>query len=177
MTSLNAGSGSSNIRASGRSQNLRKLWREMTMSKTDESAFVYVTYIRTTTERLWSALTSADFMKEYWFGMHIETEWKVGAPWQMHFADGRVADTGEIVELDPPKRLALKWRNEFRPELKAEGYSRCVIELEPVSDAVKLTIHLHHGPRGVKVHLGHVQWLAAYSLQPEMPARNRPDCV
>ena len=110
------------------------------MSKTDESAFVYVTYIRTTPERLWSALTSADFMKEYWFGMHIKTEWKVGAPWQMLFADGRVADTGEIVELDPPKRLVLKWRNEFRPELKAEGYARCVIELEPVSDAVKLTI-------------------------------------
>jgi uncharacterized protein YndB with AHSA1/START domain len=112
----------------------------MIVSKTDESAFVYVTYIRTTPERLWSALTSADFMKEYWFGMHIETEWKVGAPWQMLFADGRVADTGEIVELDPPKRLVLKWRNEFRPELKAEGYSRCVIELEPVPDAVKLTI-------------------------------------
>jgi len=112
----------------------------MIMSKTDESAFVYVTYIRTTPERLWSALTSADFMKEYWFGMHIKTEWKVGAPWQMLFADGRIADTGEIVELEPPKRLVLKWRNEFRPELKAEGYARCVIELEPVSDAVKLTI-------------------------------------
>ena len=110
------------------------------MSKTDESAFVYVTYIRTTPERLWSALTSADFMKEYWFGMHIKTEWKVGAPWQMLFADGRVADTGEIIEFEPPKRLVLSWRNEFRPELKAEGYSRCVVELEPVSDAVKLTI-------------------------------------
>jgi hypothetical protein len=77
--------------------------------------------------------------------------------------------------LDSPKRLLLKWRTEFRPELKAEGYARCVIELEPESDAVKLTIHPHNGPRGVKVHLGHVQWLAAYSLQPEIPARNRPE--
>lgn len=110
------------------------------MSKTDESAFVYVTFIRTTPERLWSALTDADFHKEYWFGVHFKTEWKVGAQWQMLFADGRVADTGEIVELEPPKRLVLSWRNEFRPELKAEGYARCVIELEPVSDAVKLTI-------------------------------------
>jgi uncharacterized protein YndB with AHSA1/START domain len=112
----------------------------MIMSKTDESAFVYVTFIRTTPERLWSALTSADFMKEYWFGVHIKTEWKVGAEWQMLFPDGRVADTGEILELDQPRRMVLKWRNEFRPELKAEGYARCVIELEPVSDAVKLTI-------------------------------------
>jgi uncharacterized protein YndB with AHSA1/START domain len=112
----------------------------MIMSKTDESAFVYVTFIRTTPERLWSALTSADFMKEYWFGVHFKTEWKVGAEWQLLFPDGRIADTGEILELEPLKRLVLKWRNEFRPELKAEGYARCVIELERVSDAVKLTI-------------------------------------
>jgi uncharacterized protein YndB with AHSA1/START domain len=51
-----------------------------------------------------------------------------------------VADTGEIVEIDPPKRLVLKWRNEFRPELKSEGYARCTIELEPIARAVKLTI-------------------------------------
>ena len=56
------------------------------------------------------------------------------------FPDGRIADTGEILEIDPPRRLVLKWRNEFRPELKAEGYSRCSIELEPVSGAVKLSI-------------------------------------
>jgi uncharacterized protein YndB with AHSA1/START domain len=112
----------------------------MIMSETAESIFVYVTFIRTTPERLWSALTSADFMKEYWFGMHLKTEWKVGAQWQLLFADGRIADTGEIVELEPPKRLVLKWRNELRPELKAEGYARCMIEVEPVSGAVKLTI-------------------------------------
>jgi uncharacterized protein YndB with AHSA1/START domain len=110
------------------------------VSKEAQSRFVYVTFIRTTLERLWSALTSEDFMKEYWFGMHFKTEWKVGAQWQLLFPDGRVADTGEIVEWDPPKRLVLKWRNEFKPELKAEGYAQCTIELQPVSDAVKLTI-------------------------------------
>jgi uncharacterized protein YndB with AHSA1/START domain len=110
------------------------------VSKTDYSAFVYVTFIRTTPERLWSALTNADFMKEYWFGMHIKTEWKVGAEWQMLFPDGRVADTGEILELDQPKRMVLKWRNEFRPELTAEGFALCTMELEAVGAAVKLTI-------------------------------------
>jgi len=50
------------------------------------------------------------------------------------------ADTGEIVEIDPPRRLVLKWRNEFRPELKAEGAASCTIQLEPMADAVKLTI-------------------------------------
>jgi uncharacterized protein YndB with AHSA1/START domain len=110
------------------------------VSKEAQSRFVYVIFIRTTLERLWSALTSEDFMKEYWFEMHFKTEWKAGAQWQLLFPDGRVADTGEIVEWDPPKRLVLKWRNEFKPELKAEGYAQCTIELQPVSDAVKLTI-------------------------------------
>jgi uncharacterized protein YndB with AHSA1/START domain len=109
-------------------------------SKKDESTVVYVTFIRTTPERLWSALIDPDFMKEYWFGVHFETEWKPGAPWRMLYPDGRVTDAGEIVEFDPPQRIVLKWRHELRPELKAEGFARCTIEVEPVSDAVKLTI-------------------------------------
>jgi uncharacterized protein YndB with AHSA1/START domain len=104
------------------------------------STFVYVTFIRTTPEQLWTALTSSDFTKQYWFGVHQETDWKVGSSWQLIFPDGRVADAGEILEVDPPRRLVLKWRNEFRPELKSEGYSQCTMELEPMAGAVKLTI-------------------------------------
>lgn len=110
------------------------------MSQSAESSFVYVTFIRTTPEKLWSALTDANQMKEYWFGMQIKTEWKTGAAWQMLFPDGSVADTGEILELERPKRIRLKWRNEFRPELKAEGFAYCTIELEPYGEAVRLSI-------------------------------------
>lgn len=110
------------------------------MSQSAESSFVYVTFIRTTPEKLWSALTDANQMKEYWLGMHIETEWKTGAEWRMLFPDGRVADTGEILEFERPKRIRLKWRNEFRPELKAEGYALCTIEIEPYGNAVRLSI-------------------------------------
>jgi uncharacterized protein YndB with AHSA1/START domain len=105
-----------------------------------KSSFVYVTYIRTSPEELWAALTTSELMKKYWFGMNFETDWKVGSPWKLTFPDGRIADTGEIVELDRPRRMVLKWRNEFRPELTAEGYARCSIELEPQDGAVKLTI-------------------------------------
>ena len=104
------------------------------------SSFVYVTYIRTTPEELWAALTTSEFMKKYWFGMNFETDWKVGSPWKLVFPDGRIADTGEIVEFDRPRRIVLTWKNEFRPELTAEGYARCSIELEPQNGAVKLTI-------------------------------------
>jgi len=104
------------------------------------SSFVYVTFIRTSPDELWSALTDPEFTKKYWFGVHQESDWKAGSSWKLIFPDGRIADAGEIVEIDPPRRLVLRWRNEFKPELKAEGYSRCVVEIEPAGDAVKLTI-------------------------------------
>jgi len=110
------------------------------MTSGAQNSFVYVTYIRTTPERLWAALTTAEFMTQYWMGVHAESEWTVGSAWRLIFADGRVADTGEIVEVNRPERLVIKWRNEFRPELKAEGYSRCIMQLEPVDGAVKLTV-------------------------------------
>jgi uncharacterized protein YndB with AHSA1/START domain len=106
----------------------------------NKSEFVYVVYIRTTLERLWSALTSPDFMKQYWFGMHFQTDWKSGSAWQLVFSDGTVADSGELVEVEPPRRMVFKWRNDFRPELNAEGYGRCTVELEPIADSVKLSI-------------------------------------
>ena len=102
--------------------------------------FVYVTYIRTTPQKLWDALTKPEFIKQYWFNMTQECEWKVGASWKMLFADGRVADAGEVLEIDPTRRLVLRWRNEFRPELKAEGDARCVYDLEQDGDVMKLTI-------------------------------------
>jgi uncharacterized protein YndB with AHSA1/START domain len=110
------------------------------MNSPSANNFVYITFIRTTPERLWSALTTPEFTRQYWFGMHCESEWKAGSSWRLMFQDGRVADAGEIVEAEPPKRLVIKWRNEFRPEVKAEGYSRCTIDLEPTGQAVKLTI-------------------------------------
>jgi uncharacterized protein YndB with AHSA1/START domain len=110
------------------------------MTSSPGSTFVYVSFIRTTPEKLWSALTNPTFTKEYWFGMHQESDWKAGSSWRLVFPDGRIADTGEVVEVDPPRRLVLRWRNEFMAELKSEGYSRCTIELEPIANAVKLTI-------------------------------------
>lgn len=110
----------------------------------NKSTFVYVTFIRTTPEQLWSALTTSDFIKKYWFGMDCESEWKAGSPWKLLFADGRTADAGEIVEATPPARLVIKWRNEWNEEMKAEGYTLCTFEIERVPDitpqVVKLSI-------------------------------------
>ena len=105
-----------------------------------KSTFVYVTYIRTTPEKLWSALTDAEFMKQYWFGMHCESQWTAGSPWKMVRANGSVCDAGEIIESEPRRRLVIRWQHQDNPELKAEGDSRCTMELEASGTAVKLSI-------------------------------------
>lgn len=104
------------------------------------STFVYVTYIRTTPQQLWTALTDAEFMTQYWFGMRGESAWTTGSPWKLVSGDGQVFDAGAIVEADPPRRLVIRWQNHVRPELEAEGDSLCTIELEPSGTAVKLSI-------------------------------------
>jgi uncharacterized protein YndB with AHSA1/START domain len=105
------------------------------------STFLYVTYIRTTPERLWSALTEdVQFMKQYWFGVHCESQWTAGSSWKMVHPDGRILDAGKIVEAEPHKRLVIRWQHQDKPELKAEGDSLCTMELEPIGSAVKLTI-------------------------------------
>jgi uncharacterized protein YndB with AHSA1/START domain len=104
------------------------------------STFVYVTYIRTTPDRLWSALTDAEFMTQYWFGMHCDSQWTPGSAWRLVSPNGEVLDAGEIVEADPPRRLVIRWHHQNKAELKAEGDSLCTMELEPNGPAVKLSI-------------------------------------
>jgi uncharacterized protein YndB with AHSA1/START domain len=110
------------------------------MSNGPQSRFVYVSYIRTTPEKLWSALTDAEFMKQYWFGVHCESQWKAGSAWKMVDGKGQILDAGEIVEAEPPRRMVIRWQHQSKPELKAEGESLCTIELEPFGAAVKLSI-------------------------------------
>jgi uncharacterized protein YndB with AHSA1/START domain len=105
----------------------------------EKSTFKYVTYIRTTPEKLWHALTAAEVIRQYWFGMRAEGDWKVGSTWRF-YDDGGLMDSGEVLENVPRKRLARSWRNEWKPEFKAEGGSLCVYEMEAIGPSVKLTV-------------------------------------
>ncbi len=104
------------------------------------SRFVYVTYVRTTPEKLWRALTEPEFTRRYWCETWQECEWKPGASWRNMIPDGRVGDSGEVLEIEPYRKLVLSWRNEFRREMREEGYSRATFELEPQIASVKLTV-------------------------------------
>jgi uncharacterized protein YndB with AHSA1/START domain len=104
------------------------------------SKFVYIIYIKTTPEKLWDALTKPEFTRKYWVGTHQESTFEPGADWKLMIPDGRVGDMGKILEVDRPHKLVLSWRNEFRPEISKEGFSRCTYELAPMGEVVKLTV-------------------------------------
>ena len=83
--------------------------------------FVYVTYIETTPEKLWHALTDGNFTERYWL-RSFRSDWKVGSPFEMVRSDGTVSDAGKVVECDPPRRLAYTFVNlsdKYRSELPA----------------------------------------------------------
>jgi uncharacterized protein YndB with AHSA1/START domain len=109
------------------------------------SSFVYVTYIRTTPEKLWRALTEPEFTRQFWAGTTQDCEWRVGASWRLMIPDGRVGDAGEVLEIEPPRRLVLSWQNQFT-DLRAEGHSRLTYLLEPQGEMVKLTV-MHEMPQ------------------------------
>ena len=100
--------------------------------------FVYVTYIETTAEKLWHALTDGDFHARYWFGHRATSDWKAGSPYT--FAkEGKPSVEGKVLMSDPPKRLAFTW-DPCSPDAKREPTSRVTFDLELHGTIVKLTV-------------------------------------
>ena len=100
--------------------------------------FVYTTYIETTPEQLWHALTSGDFTERYWFGHRVASDWEIGSPYK--FAkQGKTTIAGKVLAFEPPKRLSYSWDN-LSPDLKHERSSRVTFDLEPRGKVVKLTV-------------------------------------
>lgn len=105
--------------------------------------FIYVTYIQTTPEKLWEALTNSEFTRQYWFDTEVRSDWKVGSPLALVMG-GKTTDTGEILEADRPRRLAYTFKHELDEEMRKESATKVVFTLEPYGDLVKLTV-THEG--------------------------------
>lgn len=105
-----------------------------------DSRFVYATFIRAKPENLWQALIEPEFTRRFWFECWQESAWQAGASWRLMIPGGRVGDSGEILEIEPPRRLVVSWRNEFMPGMREEGYSRLTYGLEKHAGSVKLTL-------------------------------------
>ena len=100
--------------------------------------FVYTTYIETTPEKLWHALTDGDFTERYWFGHRVASNWKVGSPYRFTHP-GKSSPEGKVLVSEPPKKLAYTW-NGCSDEPKREGPSRVTFDIEPRGNVVKLTV-------------------------------------
>ncbi|MEH2552880.1 uncharacterized protein YndB with AHSA1/START domain [Bradyrhizobium algeriense] len=105
--------------------------------------FVYVTYIETTPEALWDALTKSEFSKRYWFGTEVKSDWKVGSPFAL-VTDGKTTDTGKILEADRPRRLSYTFKHELNEAMREEPATKVAFTIEPYGSLVKLTV-THEG--------------------------------
>ena len=101
--------------------------------------FVYVTYIETTPEKLWQALTSSEFSRRYWFNTELQSDFKVGSPFAL-VMNGTTTDVGEILEADPPRRLSYTFHHVLDDEMRKEPPTKVVFTLEPYGPVVKLTL-------------------------------------
>jgi uncharacterized protein YndB with AHSA1/START domain len=106
----------------------------------DNQDFVYVTYIKTTPEKLWTALTSPEFTRQYWFGIDVTSDWKVGSPMK-YISKGEAKVDGKVLISDRPKLLSYTFR-ETTGESSKEPPTRVTLELEPElgTETVRLTV-------------------------------------
>jgi uncharacterized protein YndB with AHSA1/START domain len=102
---------------------------------------VFEIYIKTTPERLWKAITDGEMRSKYNFGVRVSSDWKPGSRFEMGHpnAPGLLGE-GEILEVDPPRRLVQSMRALWSDDVKKEGTSRVTWEIEPVGDSCRLTV-------------------------------------
>jgi uncharacterized protein YndB with AHSA1/START domain/DNA-binding transcriptional ArsR family regulator len=133
------------------------LKRALESKPMDTNDFVYTTYINTTPQKLWQALTDPAFTQIYW-GTTFDTDWKPGSPLVWNF-QGVIMDDPEqrVIESDPYRRLVYTWHaitpefaesvgitEDLYGKLSAEKLSRVSFDIEPVGEVVKLTV-VHGG--------------------------------
>src|SRR3978361_2195223 len=73
------------------------------------AATVYVIYIASTPEKVWQALTTAEFSRQYFFGFAVEMEPRVGGSFIVRAPDGSTHIDGEVLACDPPRKLSVTW--------------------------------------------------------------------
>ncbi|HLY49847.1 MAG TPA: metalloregulator ArsR/SmtB family transcription factor [Solirubrobacteraceae bacterium] len=136
-----------------RVQALADLKRALEDPAVEKPSFVYATYIQTTPERLWQALTEPAFTERYW-SITFESDWKAGSSVTWHQRGVTIDDPEQVVvESEPYRRLSYTWHtfspewaaaldltDEARERLGAEPRSKVTFEIEPLGDQVKLTV-------------------------------------
>jgi uncharacterized protein YndB with AHSA1/START domain len=107
-------------------------------------AIVYTIYIASTPEKVWQALTTAEFSRKYFSGLAVETELKVGGAFVVRAPDGSVHISGEVIECDSPRRLTITWNVNWPALVEKLGPTLVTYEIERAGDAVRLTLIQAH---------------------------------
>ena len=103
-------------------------------------AIVYSIYIASTPEKVWQALTSAEFSKQYFFGNSVEVDLRVGGAFIVRTPDGALHISGEVVECDPPRKLTVTFNVNWPELIDKLGPTLVTYEIEQSGEAVKLTL-------------------------------------
>jgi uncharacterized protein YndB with AHSA1/START domain len=105
---------------------------------------VYTIYIAATPERVWDALTSAEFSRKYFFGNAVEIDLKVGGAYIVRAPDGALHISGEVIECDPLRKLSVTFNVNWPELIEKLGATLVTYEIEPTGEAVRLTMTESH---------------------------------
>jgi uncharacterized protein YndB with AHSA1/START domain len=105
---------------------------------------VYVTYIASTPQKVWEALTSPEFTKKYFWDRAIEIEPKLGGSFALCLPDGTVNVQGKVIAWDPPRKLGVTWQVKWPAEFSKLPECRVMYEIAPAGEAVRLIMTESH---------------------------------
>jgi uncharacterized protein YndB with AHSA1/START domain/DNA-binding transcriptional ArsR family regulator len=108
----------------------------------DKPVHIYKSYIRGSIEEVWDAITNPEKTAQYFYETTVESDWQVGSPLNYRYPDGSLASDGEILAIDPPKRLEFTFRALWDEKLTAEGPAREVWELAEINGMVELKLEI-----------------------------------
>ena len=107
-------------------------------------SILYTIYIASTPEKIWEALTTAEFSRKYFFGFGVELDLKVGGSFVARAPDGSVHIDGEVIECDRPRKLTITWNVNWPGLVEKLGVTLVGYEIEPAGAAVRLTLTESH---------------------------------
>jgi uncharacterized protein YndB with AHSA1/START domain len=105
---------------------------------------VYVTYIASTPEKVWQALTDPVFSRQYFFGFAVDIEPKIGGAFFLRYPDGRVHVSGQVAAWEPPRRFSCTWLVEGMKEFGELPECLVTYDIERAGDSVRLTMTESH---------------------------------
>jgi uncharacterized protein YndB with AHSA1/START domain len=110
------------------------------MTAKEKTSFLYVTYLHSTPDKVFEAITKPDLARRYW-GHENVSDWQPGSRWEhIRANDQRTVElVGKVIEASPPKRLVMTWTNASQ-EADPESYSRVTFDIEEYEDMVRLTV-------------------------------------